>query len=71
MLSELIFKVSNSWVCTMYFKDIQAMQHLHIQNKHIYSQSALVDVSVIWFTLWNTRIKQLWPLWAPNIVPPI
>ena len=61
MLSELIPKVSDSWACTMYFKDIHAMQHLHIQNKHIYSESALVDVSVIWFTLWNTQIKQLWP----------
>ena len=59
MLSELIPKVSDSWACTMYFKDIHAMQHLHIQNKHIYSESALVDVSVIWFTLWNKRMKQL------------
>ena len=73
MLSELIPKVSDSWACTMYFKDIHAMQHLHIQNKHIYSESALQCIG--WclchlvHSLEHTDKATVTRLWAPNIVP--
>ena len=43
----------------MYFKDIQAIQHLHIQNKHIYSVSALINRCLCHSV--HTR-KQLWPV---------
>ena len=55
MLSELISKVSNSWMGNMYFKVIQAMQDLHIHNKHIYSVSALVGWCHLVYSLEHTQ----------------